>query len=67
MAKAAAATEKAAMTRYQILHTNSDTIENFTAAQRRNFMSRCAVLRAQGVKFTTWDTRNNTMSSLFRF
>jgi len=61
------------MTRYQILSIGSAVLpsgsptENFTATQKRQFLARCKELKALGVKFTVWDTRNNGLSKLFRF
>jgi len=54
-------------TRYQILYTGSSRIDNFTAREHRAFLAACKALRAQGVAFTTWDTRRNALASLFRF
>jgi hypothetical protein len=61
------------MTRYQILFpsTTGETperpIENFTAAEKTLFIARCKALRAQGVRFTTWDTQKNELSKLLSF
>ena len=52
-------------TRYQILYPDTTPIENFTAHERIKFLGRCRTLRNRGVKFTTWDTRNNAASTLF--
>jgi hypothetical protein len=57
---------KTDQTRYQIL-LDDGKIENFTAAQKRDFDRCVKSLKAAGVKFTTWDTRRNALASLLRF
>ena len=54
-------------TRYQILFTDSNKVENFTAKQKKVFDARVKELSKRSEKFTTWDTRRNALSSMFKF
>ena len=53
-------------TRWQILFTGTSTIENFTTYQLKKYHARKRQLKELGIPFTTWDTRKNTLSNLFR-
>jgi hypothetical protein len=53
-------------TRYQILFVDSSKVENFTAKQLFQFKARQAQLKRDGVRFTTWDTRRNPLSNIFK-
>jgi len=52
-------------TRYQILYSDSSKVENFTAAEHAKFRRRVEELKRTSIKFTTWDTRRNSLSSMF--
>jgi hypothetical protein len=56
-------------TRYQILYPGSPNVENFPGTRKglTDFRKRQEALRAQGIKFTTWDTRSSALSNLLRF
>jgi hypothetical protein len=52
-------------TRYQIMGRGKDEkrpIENFTAREAKKYTARKKELQEQGVEFTVWDTRNNSLS-----